>query len=268
MDRPTLFTPFQATPDITVLPSYFPIPGLGLLPVNSFVLRAVEPVLVDTGLASLGDGFMKNLSSVINPGDLRWLWLTHTDADHIGNLYQLLELNPELRLITTFLGLGKLSLLQPLPPERVFLLNPGQSINVGDRDLIAIKPPTYDAPETTGFYDPKSGGFFSADCFGSPVSEPVENAAEIGPNKLSHGLRTWAGVDSPWLHLVDEILFEDNLRCIRELSTKVILSSHLPPAYDMQEDLLLYLGAVPGAKPFTGPDQQAFTDMRKSMAEA
>ena len=49
MDRPTTFAPFKAAPDIDVLPSFFPLPGLGMVPVNAFVLNATEPVLVDTG---------------------------------------------------------------------------------------------------------------------------------------------------------------------------------------------------------------------------
>ena len=38
MDKPTIFEPYQAGPDIDVVPAYFPIPGLGILPVNAFVL--------------------------------------------------------------------------------------------------------------------------------------------------------------------------------------------------------------------------------------
>jgi hypothetical protein len=40
----------KVTQDIEILPSYFPNPGLGLVPVNAFVLKAPEPVLVDGGL--------------------------------------------------------------------------------------------------------------------------------------------------------------------------------------------------------------------------
>ena len=48
MDKPTMFEPYQAAVDIDVVPAYFPIPGLGILPVNAFVLKAAQPVLVDT----------------------------------------------------------------------------------------------------------------------------------------------------------------------------------------------------------------------------
>jgi flavorubredoxin len=30
------------------------------------------------------------LRSVINPMDLRWLWLTHPDQDHLGSLRSLM----------------------------------------------------------------------------------------------------------------------------------------------------------------------------------
>ena len=32
--------PYQATPDIDVLPAFHPVPGIGVLPVNAFVIKA------------------------------------------------------------------------------------------------------------------------------------------------------------------------------------------------------------------------------------
>ncbi len=266
MDKPTMFEPYRAVPDIDVLPSYFPIPSLGIVPINVFVLRAAEPVLVDTGLVLLSDEYMAALSSTIDLEDLRWLWLTHADPDHIGSLHRLLEEAPKLRVITTFLATGKMSLFRPLPLDRVYLLNPGQSIDVGDRTLTAVKPPTYDAPETTGFYDPKSGAFFSADSFGALMSEPVENAAEIGADDLRQGMVTWTTVDSPWLHSIDTAKFANTLNLVRDMSPKVILSSHLPAAQGMNDTLLAHMAVVPAAKPFIGPDQPALEAMLRMLA--
>ncbi len=266
MDKPTMFQPYQAAPDIEVLPSYFPVPGLGILPINAFVLRAAEPVLVDTGQVWLSDEFMTTLSDVIDLADLRWLWLTHADPDHIGSLHRLLDEAPRLRVITTFLAVGKMSLFRPLPMDRVYLLNPGQSLRVGDRTLTAIRPPTYDAPETTGFYDSESRAFFSADCLGALMSEPVESAAEMEPAQLRQGLVKWMTVDSPWLHMTDNARFTAALNHIRELKPKVVLSAHLPAAQGMAETLLDYLAAVPAAEPFVGPDQPALEAMLAGMA--
>ncbi len=78
--------PYQAMPGIEVLPSHFVIPGMGFLPVNAFVIKATEPVLVDTGMGMDREQVMKAFRSVVNPRDLRWVWLTHDDADHTGSL--------------------------------------------------------------------------------------------------------------------------------------------------------------------------------------
>jgi flavorubredoxin len=172
---------------------------------------------------------------------------------------------PELRIITTFLTVGRISLFHPLPMDRIYLLNPGQSISVGDRTLTAIKPPAYDAAETTGFYDPKADAFFSSDCFGALLSEPAENAAGISTENLRDGMITWATVDAPWLHITDRVLFNRSLNCIRELSPKLILSAHLPVAYEMAEELFEYLGAAPEAQPFVGPDQKALEAMLQGL---
>jgi flavorubredoxin len=258
MDKPTMFEPYRAAPEIDVLPAYFPIPGYGVLPINAFVLRAAEPVLVDTSLGLLSDEFLAQLSSIIDLDDLRWLWLTHDDPDHVGSLHRLLDLAPNLRVITTFLGVGKMSLSCPPPLDRVRLVNPGQSLSVGDRTLTAVRPATYDAPETTGFYDPKSRAFFSADSFGALMSEPVEDAAEINADDLREGMVTWTTVDSPWLHSIDRHKFTDTLNLIRNMSPEVVCCSHLPAAHGMIDTMLSHLAAAPTASPFVGFDQPTF----------
>ena len=159
--------PYQVTPDIYVLPSFFSIPGIGTLPVNAFVILAEEPVLVDTGAGMDSEDFLKALQSVISPSDLRWVWLTHDDSDHTGSIDRVLELAPRARLLTHALGALRMSLGWPLPLDRVYALGRGESIGVGDRKLTAIKPPLFDNPVTLGIYDDKSRALFSADSFGA-----------------------------------------------------------------------------------------------------
>jgi len=259
---------YKAAPDIEVLTSNFPIPGYGLVPINAFVIKGSEPVLVDTGAAVQSEEFMAALRSVIDLADLKWIWLTHTDFDHIGSLHQLLAENSKLRVITTFLGMGIMGLSAPLPLNRVYLVNPGERITVGNRTLTAVKPPAFDNPSTTGFYDDKSGAFFSSDCFGALLSEVPQNAADLSDADLLDGQCFWATVDSPWLHKVDRGVFAKELDGIRKMGPKMVLSSHLPPAPGhMTERLLASLASAPGAQPFVGPNQAALEQMLKKMTE-
>ena len=259
---------YKPAPDIEVITSNFPIPGFGHVPVNAFVLKGTEPMLVDTGTVVESPDFMATLRSVIDPADLRWIWLTHTDADHIGSLHQLLAENPKLRVITTFLGVGIMSLSAPLPMDRVNFVNPGERFTIGDRTLTAVRPPAFDNPSTTGFYDDKSGAFFSSDCFGALLADPPQDARDLSEKDLREGQTFWATIDSPWLHKVDQGTFAKELNAIRSMAPSMILSSHLPAADGkMTETLLSVLAEAPSAQPFVGPDQAALEEMLKQMTE-
>jgi flavorubredoxin len=261
MNVPTMLPTQQVAPDTHLIPAYLPIPGMGVIPIHAFVVLAKEPVLVDTGLGALSDDFMAAVGAIVAFEDLRWIWLTHTDADHVGNIERVLAAAPRARVVTTFLAVGKLSMHRPLPPERVFLLNPGQALEVGDRSLSALRPPTFDAPETTALIDSRTRALFSADSFGAVLSGPAADAGEIGAEALRDGIVTWATVDSPWLHSVDEALLERSLETIRHLDPSILLSSHLPPARRMTSTLTRHLGAARTAPPFVGPDQTALARM-------
>jgi len=246
--------------DTLMLSACLPVPGYGILPVNAFLIRGTEPVLIDTGLAALRGPFMAALRAQIDPAELRWIWITHMDPDHLGNLEAVLAEAPHARIVTTYLGMGKMG-LHGLPVERAFLLNPGQTLAAGGRDLVAVTPPSFDAPETTGVFDPASRALFSADAFGALMHEPAEDAAAIGPAALRDGMVTWTTVDAPWLHLVDPGRYDASLERIRRLDPALVLSGHLPPAHGITDTLLAHLAAARTAPPFEGPDHAALEAM-------
>lgn len=251
----------KVTPDVDILPSYFPIPGFGMIPVNAFVLKASEPVLVDTGVPLESEQFIAALESVIDPEEIKWLWLTHPDQDHIGSLQALIARAPGIRVITTFLGMGYMSLFSPLPPDRVLLLNPGEKLDVGDRQLVCLKPPSFDNPATTELYDTKSRALFSSDCFGAMLQAPAEEAGAIPPTELREGQIMWSRVDAPWLHKVDKAKFGAELESIRQLDPAFVLSSHLPPAQALLPQMLQTLSEVPGSEPLVMPNQAGLEAM-------
>jgi flavorubredoxin len=268
MQAPQMFEPRLIAADTWLLESWLPVPGLGVLPANAFVIRAREPVLIDTGVAALRADFMDALARVLDPADIRWIWLTHTDADHVGSLAAVLDAAPEARVVTTFLGMAKLGLLG-LPQDRVYLLNPGQRLSVGDRTLTALVPPTFDAPETTGLFDSRSRALFSADSFGAVVAARAETAAQIDARELREGMSLWTSVDAPWLMQIDRAHLARSLDRMRAWQAEHVFSSHLPPASGMNEALLQSLADAADAPAFMGPDQRALEAMMgSSLAEA
>jgi hypothetical protein len=257
IENTTTYAPYEVGDGITVVPSYLPVPGMGVLPVHAYIIDGPEPMLVDTGLGGNQDAFSQALTTVIEPSALRWLWLTHTDPDHTGALEWIIANAPELRIITTFVATAKLTMQMDVPMNRLMWVNPGTSIEVNGRSLHALRPPTFDAPETVAFHDQSSSTLFSADSFGALLQSPTADAADVSPSELTEGMTLWPTIDSPWITDIDRSRFAQTLETVESLGAKRVLSAHLPPASGMTEALVSTLATVPGRQPWTGPDQAA-----------
>ena len=108
-----------------------------------------------------------------------WIGLTHEAREHTGALRELPDLAPQATVVGTWLSFGRFSPDGPLPMDRIRVLNPGDVLNVGDRNLRALRPPLYDSPGTLGALDDRTGALFSSDCFGAPLPEAAATAATV-----------------------------------------------------------------------------------------
>ncbi len=262
-------SPYQAAPDVHVLPTNLPLPGTGaVLPVNAYVLLAEEPVLIDTGIGVDSDDFLDALASIVDPADLRWVWLTHDDADHTGSIQRVMERAPNATLVTHGFAALRMSTWWPVPMDRVHAIRPGDDIHVGDRTLTAVAPPLFDNPMSIGVLDRSTGALFTVDAFGAILPEATQDASDVSPEALAGGMIGWATTDSPWVHITDPAGFGQVLDRVRQIQPRRIFSSHLPAASGTAlEDFLRVLHQVPTAERYVPPDSEQFAEMIKAMAE-
>jgi flavorubredoxin len=221
--------PYRVAEETFVIPATLPVPGIGVLPVNAMVVRGAEPMLVDTLAIVQREAYLEQVFSLVEPQEVRWLFLSHEDRDHSGSVMQVLERCPNATLITNFLGLGKLGEEFAIPPERVHLLNDGESLEIGDRTVSAIRPPLYDSSATRGLWDPKTGVYFAADCFGAVVrGENPRYTDEIEASDYEDGFFWMNRANHIWFrHVTQEAIDEAGAR-VRTLDPTLIVSGHGP----------------------------------------
>lgn len=257
--------------ETTMFTSVVPIPTVGNLAVNSYLIRGEEPTLIDTGITPEVSEFEVALRDLIDPYDIRWIVVTHADRDHVGALGRLLTEAPNATVVTSLVTFGIMSVgSEPIPPERAFVVRDGSTRDIGDRTLRAVRPPLFDNPGTLGFFDPKQNILFSADCFGAPFSIPEEALAEdvaaIPDDELVPAQLLWGSVDSPWAHFVEEGRFADNLNRFLQDRPDKVLSTHLPPIRGDLDRHVHTLTKLPSSTPYVTADQAALNAFMAAMA--
>lgn len=261
--------PYQGSSDVHVFPANLSIPGVGVLPINAFLLMAEEPVLVDTGIGFDSPEFLDAVSSIVPLDELKWVWLTHDDADHTGSIARVMELAPNARLVTHAMSALRMSSWWDVPLHRVHAIRFGDELHVGDRTLTAVAPPLFDNPMSTGLLDQSTGALFTVDAFGALLPEATQSADDVPREALAGGMVGWAASDSPWVHITDRAKFAEVLERVRAIAPSRIFSSHLPAADgSSMDEFITILEMVPDAEPFAPPNAEQFGQMIEAMTAA
>jgi flavorubredoxin len=222
-----------------ILPFHLNVPGIGTLALQPMVVRAKEPMVVDTGVIWFREQWLKAVSALVEPKDVKWIYISHDDRDHTANLLQLMELCPNARLITNLVGFGRMAEEFVLPPDKMLFVNHGGTFSLGDRTMTCLRPPLFDSPATRGFYDAKSGVFYSVDAFGTFLPGYYQYVEEVPAADYEHGFNYWNRLNHPWHDYVDPNRLHERVNVeILKLNPKTIVSYHGPVIRNRTEEMI------------------------------
>ena len=249
---------YKVADETFVIPEAPPVPGMGVLPANAVVLRGEQPMLLDTLAIVHRETYLKEAFALVDPGDVRWLFISHEDRDHTGSIMQVLERCPNARLITTFLGLGKLGEEFAIPPERCYFLNDGDSLDIGDRTVTAIRPPLYDSSATRGLW---ASMYFAADCYGVVMPNVPQFADEMPAGEYEDGFFWMNRANHIWFHDVKQAAIDAAAERIVKLDPKVVVSGHGPSARKNLPNYCKMITRIGDMEPVQMPNQAEFEKM-------
>jgi Metallo-beta-lactamase superfamily len=126
-------------------------------------------VVVDTGVAENREHFLSDVFSLVEPEEIRWVFISHDDVDHTGNLNALMEAAPNATVIVNWFMQQRMGATLDVSPLRQRWVGDGELIDVGDRSLLTVRPPVYDSPTTRGLFDTATGVYWGSDAFATPM---------------------------------------------------------------------------------------------------
>lgn len=225
----TTHSPYRIADHTWIVPETVPAAPGTVVAINSMVITGREPVLVDTGAELSRPAWLDATFSVVDPGDVRWIFLSHDDADHVGNLPAVLELCPQATLVTNWFTVERLCRTLALPLHRMRWVNDGESFDVGDRRLHALVPPVFDSPTTRGLFDPTTGVYWAVDAFASLQHAHVTDTAAVPGELWRESFLANNSFGAPWHALVDREKFDRHVDRTAGLPISTIAAAHTAP---------------------------------------
>lgn len=224
---------------------------------NSMVIRGAEPVIVDTGTPANRAQWMDDVFSLVEPDDVRWVFISHDDVDHTGNLDEVMSACPNATLVCSWAMIERHTNCFDFPLERCRWIAHDESFDVGDRTLHAMRPPVFDSPTTRGLFDPATGVYWAVDAFATPLPDPNVGVADLEAEFWESGMAMFAfGAVSPWLSMLDPGKYGAFVDTIQDLDITTIAACHSPVIQGpLIERAFTQVRRLPTMEPPPLPDQ-------------
>ncbi|HEV2069166.1 MAG TPA: methyltransferase domain-containing protein [Acidimicrobiales bacterium] len=194
--------------------------------------------------------------SLVDPIDVRWIFLSHDDHDHVGNLTEVLAACPRATLVTTWFQGERLAGDLALPMERSRWVNNGERFGPDGR-FVAVRPPIYDAPTTRGLFDTITGFYWAGDALAAMVPGAVDDSRDVDADMWEATFLDLNRMVSPWHAIADQGRWDSAVDAVAGLPLRSVASAHGAPlrgaTIEHGLSLLRSLPSMPEAHRLTGP---------------
>ena len=227
------YLPVPHTSPVAVAPDTFLIPNLApagdaFVPVNSLLIRGKEPIVVDTGAPIHRQHWMEQVFGLVDPEDIRWVFLSHDDGDHTGSLHDVLVAAPHATLVMNMFSTERLALEKSVPLHRSIWREPGDTFDAGDRRLRLVLPPIFDGPATRGLFDERTGVLWAVDSFAAVTTGAVHHVEDLPRDLYDETFMLFNSLVSPWHQWLDPDVYGRHVDSVEALRPRAVATAHGP----------------------------------------
>ncbi len=148
------------------------------------ILNDGNPLLIDCGSHIHRDSVMAQLTELLGEGIPEFLFLTHSELPHAGNIAAITEKWPDIKVIVSNVMLPYIEVLPVLPLEQITQVVPGTKIEMSGRTIEFVDALLKDQPGSHWVHDSRTGALFTGDGFGymdtAEGSQSVVDGSDAG----------------------------------------------------------------------------------------
>jgi flavorubredoxin len=133
---------------------------------NSYFINAQKKTIVETAKEKFKDEYLAKVKSVVNPSEIEYIILDHTEPDHSGSLKHLLDIAPNATVVGSGQALNYMSEIIGKPFKNLKVKD-GDVIDLGNKKLRIVGAPNLHWPDSIYTYLEDDKILFTCDSFGA-----------------------------------------------------------------------------------------------------
>lgn len=137
---------------------------------NSYFIDAEHKTVVDTVKERFWPEYEAKLRSLMQPEDLKYIVVNHTEPDHSGCVGRLLEIAPQAVVVATGTAIRYLKDLMTSPFNSIQVKD-GEELDLGNKTLQFISAPNLHWPDTMFTFLKEENIIFTCDSFGAHYAD-------------------------------------------------------------------------------------------------
>ncbi|MBS4534418.1 FprA family A-type flavoprotein [Clostridium sp. D2Q-14] len=146
---------------------------------NSYFIDADKKAIIETSKETYKDEYLSKIKKVVNPEEIKYIILDHTEPDHSSNLKHLLKIAPNATVVASKSGIKFLKHM--IDDDFKYIeVKDGDILDLGNKTLKFISAPFLHWPDSMYTYLEEDNILFTCDSFGCHYCDEKMFDDEVG----------------------------------------------------------------------------------------
>ncbi|NGP61136.1 FprA family A-type flavoprotein [Paenibacillus thiaminolyticus] len=201
---------------------------------NSYLLKTGKPTVIDTVDIAFGREFVEKITEMIDPLDIQYIVINHTEPDHSGGLAALAAKATNATIVCTEIAVPEIQQMYKLHHRNYLIVKDGDQLDIGGKTLLFKETPYLHTEETMITYGIEDKILFPCDIFSTHVAVEHLFADEAGLDITEDFIGYYRAIIHPHRRYVRTLM-----EAVRDLEIDLIAPSH---GFILRRDIAKYIG--------------------------
>ncbi|WP_428910633.1 FprA family A-type flavoprotein [Niallia sp. Krafla_26] len=200
---------------------------------NAYLLKTEKPTVIDTVDMEFGREFVQYLSELIDPSEIQYIVINHTEPDHSGGMAALAGKAPNATIVCTELAVNELKEMYKLHSRNFLVVKDGDTLDIGGKTLKFRETPYLHTAETMITYCEEDKILFPCDIFSTHVAINEVFADEAGFDITDDFIDYYSAIIHPHRRYVRTLI-----DALEDMDVRMIAPSH---GFILRENIQKYI---------------------------